>query len=128
MKKKTTALLLAMSMVLALAACGGNGGAASSKPAGSSPAASTPAASTPAASTPAAGDGDVVKAVYCASMNNESQAFAYKMFQKHEAEFNMKIDVLDDQGDAAKQAENVQQAAAQGYSGSSPTPAMPPVW
>jgi ribose transport system substrate-binding protein len=48
-------------------------------------------------------------------MNNESQAFAYKMFQKHMAEYNMQIDVLDDQGDAAKQAENVAQAVAKGY-------------
>lgn len=73
MKKKITALLLAMSMALALAACGGgNPGTPSST--GSNP--STPSTGS---GTSSAG-GDVIKAVYCASMNNESQAFAYKMF------------------------------------------------
>lgn len=107
--KKILAFALSLSMVLSLAACGGGGN--TSTPANNGGNTSTPAAGN--TSTPASGD--AIKAVYCASMNNESQAFAYKMFQKHEAEFGMKIDVLDDQGDAAKQAENVQQAAAQGY-------------
>lgn len=47
--KKILAILMALCLVLALAACGGG--------ASSAPAASTPAASTPAASTPDAGDG-----------------------------------------------------------------------
>lgn len=59
--KKVLSLCLALSMTLALAACGGNGGNA---PAASTPAAPgtpTPAASTPAASTPAPSAGGSVE-------------------------------------------------------------------
>ena len=56
--KKLLAGALAVAMSLSLAACGGGGDAASSKPA-----ASTPAASQPAASTPAAPADDVADAI-----------------------------------------------------------------
>ena len=92
MRKRMVALLLAIVMALALAACG--------------------------SSSSVSNDSDTnrsVKAVFCSAMNNESQAFAYKMFQAHMAEYGMQVDVLDDQGDAAKQADNVAQAVSQGY-------------
>jgi len=109
--KKILSLVLALAMLLTLAACAGG-----SKSADTTAAATTAAAdTTAAAATTAAASGATVKAVFCSAMNNESQAFAYKMFQKHMAEYNMQIDVLDDQGDAAKQAENVAQAVAKGY-------------
>lgn len=96
--KKWIALLLAAVMVFALAAC-----------------ASSPEKSAESNDTPAAADDGVVKAVFCSAKNNESQAFAQKMFEKHMAEYGFQVDFLDDQGDAAKQADNVQQAAANGY-------------
>ena len=104
--KKVFALALALAMALSLAACGGSP-AASGGSAGS--------ASATGSAGSAAASGEPIKAVFCSAMNNESQAFAYKMFQKHMAEYNMQIEVLDDQGDAAKQAENVAQAVSQGY-------------
>lgn len=105
--KKVFALALALVMALSLAACGSGSGS------NSTPAAASGAA--PAASSGAASGSEPVKAVFCSAMNNESQAFALKMFQKYMADYNMQVDVLDDQGDAAKQAENVVQAVSQGY-------------
>ncbi len=66
--------------------------------------------------TETANDGSgPVRAVFCSAMNNESQAFAYKMFQRHMGTYNVNVALLDDQGDAAKQAENVAQAVAANY-------------
>lgn len=65
--------------------------------------------------SPSDGSSAPLKAVFCSAMNNESQAFAYKMFQRHMADYNINVTVLDDQGDAAKQAENVAQAVASNY-------------
>lgn len=56
--KKTLALILALAMCLALAACGSNPAPSTSTPAASTPATSTPAASTPATSTPGSGPMD----------------------------------------------------------------------
>ncbi|AEC01339.1 sugar ABC transporter substrate-binding protein [Parasphaerochaeta coccoides] len=61
------------------------------------------------------GTGKPLRAVWCSAMNNESQPFAYKMFKKYMAQYNIEISVLDDQGDAAKQAANVAQAVAANY-------------
>lgn len=57
--KKILCTLLALTMLVMLAACGG--GTASSAPAASTPAESTPAESTPAESTPATASGDGLK-------------------------------------------------------------------
>lgn len=119
--KKVLSLLLAMAMLLALGACGTKDGtsaegtdaqttaeSAASEDSGTQTAADASAASSDSGGAP-------VKAVFCSAMNNESQAFALKMFQKHMGEYNVQVDVLDDQGDAAKQADNVAQAVASGY-------------
>ena len=80
--KKYLALLLALVMTLALAACGGNGAsqapAAPAAPAPSAPAASTPAA--PAASTPAAPAAEASKlkvGVVLVGDENEGYTFAH---------------------------------------------------
>lgn len=94
--KKLIAFLLALVMVFALVACSSGETAQTND-------------------TPAQTGSETVKAVFCSAKNNESQAFAQKMFEKHMAEYGFQVDFLDDQGDAAKQADNVQQAAASGY-------------
>ncbi len=101
--KKALTITLALCMVVGMAACKDGGGTTSSTSTQSSGGGSADMGS------------DTIKAVWCSAMNNESQAFAYKMFQKYCEEYNITVDVLDDNGDAAKQADNVAQAVAQGY-------------
>lgn len=109
--KKWIALALALCMALALVACGGNntqqGG--DTQQGGTQQSSGNQQGGTPAAS------GGAKRGVFCSAMNNESQAFALKMFQKYTDQYNITVDVLDDQGDSAKQADNVAQAVAQGY-------------
>lgn len=127
MKKtlRLLALCVALCMALALAACGGNSGGNSGGNGGSTTSDNTTNDSTTndsttsdndaAQSDTSGGGSEAKRAVFCSAMNNESQAFALKMFQKHMADYNITVDVLDDQGDSAKQADNVGQAVAQGY-------------
>lgn len=108
--KKLIALAMVLVMALAMAACSSNEPAA----APAEPAQSEEAAQPEAAAPEEAADAPK-KVAWCSAMNNESQAFAYKMLQKYAGEYNMTVDVLDDSGDSAKQADNVLQAVAQGY-------------
>lgn len=111
--KKWIALALALCMALALVACGGgnSGSGTQQSSTGTQQQSSAPAQTGSTGGDTASGK----RAVYCSAMNNESQAFALKMFQKYAGDYGMTCDVLDDQGDSAKQADNVAQAVAQGY-------------
>lgn len=104
--KKVLSMGLVLCMSAALVACGGSK---------EEPAATTSNSAAGGSTATTEASGDAVKAVWCSAMNNESQAFAYKMFQQYCGEYNVTVDVLDDNGDAAKQADNVAQAVAQGY-------------
>ena len=48
------------------------------------------------------------------SMSIESMAFTAKMFQKHMAEYGLNVTVMDNKGDPAVDAQNIQTAIAQG--------------
>lgn len=94
--KSVIAMLMAILMVVSLTAC--------AKPA--------PAAETAAPAEGAKGKDKI--AFIVADMANESQAFASKMFQKHAAEFNFEVTILDAKGDAQAETQAVNNAVAQG--------------
>jgi ABC-type sugar transport system substrate-binding protein len=48
------------------------------------------------------------------SASNPSQAFGFKMFQKHAAEFNFEVSMLDGKADVAEQTKAINNAVAQG--------------
>lgn len=46
---------------------------------------------------------------------NPSQAFGWKMFQKHAADYNFEVNVLDGKGDVQEQTKAINNAVAQGF-------------
>ena len=95
-------------LVLVVAAC--SSGSASSAPASAGGAAS-PAASGGAAS-PAAG-GDKPTLAFIAQMQNPSQAFSWKMYQKNADKYGFNVINLDNGGDVQKQTAAINSAVAQ---------------
>jgi ABC-type sugar transport system substrate-binding protein len=94
-------------LVLVVAAC--SSGSASSAPA--SAGAASPAASGGAAS-PAAG-GDKPTLAFIAQMQNPSQAFSWKMYQKNADKYGFNVINLDNGGDVQKQTAAINSAVAQ---------------
>jgi ribose transport system substrate-binding protein len=114
MAKKTLFALLASLLVLsmALSAC-----APTAAPATTAPAQPTaaPAQPTAAPAQPAAAAGATHKLVFIpGQLANPSQAFGWKMFQKHAAEYGFDVTVLDGKGDVQEQTKAINNAVAQG--------------
>jgi len=71
-----------------------------------------PAAEEPAAEEPAA---ELRKLVFLpGQLANPSQAFGWKMFQKHGEDYGFEVSVLDGKGDAQEQNKAINNAVAQG--------------
>jgi len=97
-------------LVLVVAAC--SSGSASSAPA--STGASAPAASSDAGS-PAASSagGNLPTLAFIAQMQNPSQAYSWKMYQKNAAKYGFNVINLDNGGDVQKQTAAINSAVAQ---------------
>lgn len=75
----------------------------------------TPAAEAPAAEEAApAAEGNRTMVFIPGSLSNPSQAFGWKMFQKHAAEYNFDVSVLDGKADVQEQTKAINNAVAQG--------------
>jgi len=73
-----------------------------------------PAVEEPAAEEPAVAE--TRKLVFIpGQLSNPSQAFGWKMFQKHAAEYNFEVSVLDGKGDVQEQTKAINNAVAQGF-------------
>src|SRR6187200_3332036 len=101
MKSRITIATLSVAAVLVLSACSGSG---------SSPAASGAAPS--AASSGAAGAKP--KLTFIAQMDNPSQAFSWKMYQKNAAQYGFDVSNCDNGGDVQKQTTCINDAVAAG--------------
>jgi ribose transport system substrate-binding protein len=72
-----------------------------------------PAAEETAAEEPA---GETRKLVFIpGQLANPSQAFGWKMFQKHAADYDFEVSVLDGKGDVQEQTKAINNAVAQGF-------------
>lgn len=89
---------LSLAAVL-VAACGG--GSATPAPASQAPASQAPSGETPTLA-------------FIAQMQNPSQAFSWKMYQKNAEKYGFKVINLDNGGDVQKQTAAIQDAVAQG--------------
>jgi ribose transport system substrate-binding protein len=70
--------------------------------------------STPATEAPAAGGGNHTLVFIPGSASNPSQAFGFKMFEKHAAEYGFDVSMLDGKADVAEQTKAINNAVAQG--------------
>ena len=127
--KKLIALLLALVMVLALAACGAKteepaaeepaAEAPAEEPAAEEPAAEEPAAEEPAAEEPAAEEpaaaGEIKVAFITQSLTNASQAYAWSQFQKYAPEYGFTVTLFDEDYDAQNGVAAIGTCIAQGY-------------
>jgi ribose transport system substrate-binding protein len=72
-------------------------------------------AGAPAAATQAPAEGGNHTLVFIpGSASNPSQAFGFKMFEKHAAEYNFEVSMLDGKADVAEQTKAINNAVAQG--------------
>src|SRR5215207_7386789 len=69
--------------------------------------------SAPAATEEAAGGNNTLVFIP-GSASNPSQAFGFKMFQKHAAEYGFEVSMLDGKADVAEQTKAINNAVAQG--------------
>jgi ribose transport system substrate-binding protein len=92
-KFKLFSILVLVAMVLS--ACGG-------------------AAAPAATQAPAAESGKHTLVFIPGSASNPSQAFGFKMFEKHAAEYNFEVSMLDGKADVAEQTKAINNAVAQG--------------
>jgi ABC-type sugar transport system substrate-binding protein len=69
---------------------------------------------TPAATEAPAEGGNNTLVFIPGSASNPSQAFGFKMFQKHAAEYNFDVSMLDGKADVAEQTKAINNAVAQG--------------
>jgi ABC-type sugar transport system substrate-binding protein len=97
MQRKRSSLAALLPIALLVVACGGTSGSAG---AGGSAAAS-------------GGAGDKTLA-FIAQINNPSQAYSWKMYQKNAAKYGFKVINLDNGGDVQKQTAAINNAVAQG--------------
>lgn len=67
-----------------------------------------------ATEAPAASSGNKTLVFIPGSASNPSQAFGFKMFQKHAAEYNFDVSMLDGKADVAEQTKAINNAVAQG--------------
>lgn len=102
---RTRATLAALSVAAVLvSACGGSS---------SSPAASAAASAAPSAAASQGASGDLKTLAFIAQMQNPSQAFSWKMYQKNAAKYGFKVINLDNKGDVQTQTAAINDAAAQ---------------
>ena len=93
-------MLAAMFVIATMAAC-----AAPAAPATAAPAAAAPATAAPAKNK--------TLVFIPGSLSNPSQAFGWKMFQKHAAEYGFTVSVLDGKADVQEQTKAINNAVAQ---------------
>jgi ribose transport system substrate-binding protein len=108
MNKKLSLFSIFVMLVLVLSACAPAAPAATEAPA----AAATEAPAAAATEAPAAGNHTLV--FIPGSASNPSQAFGFKMFQKHAAEYGFDVSMLDGKADVQEQTKAVNNAVAQG--------------
>jgi len=101
--KKMLTLLLALTMLISLVACGST----------ATTAATTKATAATTAGTTAAG-GKVKAAFIVADMANESQAFSSREFQKFGAEYGFEVSIFDAKADTQTESKLVTNCIAQG--------------
>jgi ABC-type sugar transport system substrate-binding protein len=87
-------------------------GSSSSSPAASAAASAAPSAAASAAASTGA-TGDLKTLAFIAQMQNPSQAFSWKMYQKNAAKYGFKVINLDNGGDVQKQTAAINSAVAQ---------------
>ena len=106
MQRKTVraGALLSVAM-LVVAACSSGGGGSTTGPAGSGPAA------TGAAGSAAAGN---KKLMFIAQIDNPSQGFSWKMYQKNASKYGFDVSVCDNKNDVQQQTTCINDAVAQG--------------
>jgi ABC-type sugar transport system substrate-binding protein len=105
MQRKPFIVLALLSVVmLVAAACSSSGSSA--------PAASAPAASAPAASGSASGDKPTL--AFVAQIDNPSQGFSWKMYQKNAEKYGFNVIVCDNKNDVQQQTTCINDMVAQG--------------
>ena len=92
-----------VAIALVAAACGGGG--ASSAPASAAASAAASGAAVPA---------DAPTLMFIAQIDNPSQAFSWKMYQKNAAKYGFNVSVCDNKGDVQQQTTCINDAVAQG--------------
>ncbi len=107
-----------VAIVLVVGAC--SSGGASSAPSAAGPSAAAPSAAAPSAAAPSAAASaaasvaaDAPTLAFIAQMQNPSQAYSWKMYQKNAAKFGFKVINLDNGGDVQKQTAAINNAVAQ---------------
>lgn len=112
--KKIIALLLALTMVLSLAACGGNAAPATEAPATEAPAAEVPATEAPAAEEITLAP--IKVGVLVADVSGE-EALAFRAYYEEylAPHYNVTLSYTEQLADAAAEKAAIEQFAAQGY-------------
>ena len=103
---RVTLAALSVSAII-VSACGG----ASASPAASAAAPSTAATEAPASEAPS---GEKPTLTFVAQIDNPSQAFSWKMYQKNAEKYGWDVAVCDNKGDVQQQTTCINDAVAQG--------------
>lgn len=115
--KRSRVMIATLSVVAVLVgACSSTGSspAASAAATTAATAAASAAASTPASAAPSAAAGETKKLTFVAQIDNPSQAFSWKMYQKNAAKYGYEVSVCDNKGDVQQQTTCINDAVAQG--------------
>jgi len=105
-----------MAVALVASACGSSGAttapASAAAPATAAPATAAPASAAPASEAPATGEKPTL--AFIAQMQNPSQAFSWKMYQKNAEKYGFNVVNFDNKGDVQTQTAAINDAVAQG--------------
>lgn len=111
-KLKNLAGLMAIGVIAAACSSSGSSTAPSAAASEAAPSAAASAAASEAA--PSAATGEKQKLTFVAQIDNPSQAFSWKMYQKNAAQYGFDVSVCDNKGDVQQQTTCINDAVAQG--------------
>jgi ABC-type sugar transport system substrate-binding protein len=117
--KKTIIFILTIGMILSLAACASQSSVTSSNTAPAASSESAVSSSAPESSEATSietSTGETPKVAFIPDgLQDESQAYAAKQFQKYGKDYGLDVRILDGQGDAQVQTKLITSAISQGY-------------
>ncbi len=112
-RTRITLATLSVAAIL-VAACGGSTATTAPAAGTEAPAATTAPAATEAPAATDAGTGEKPTLTFIAQIDNPSQAFSWKMYQKNAEQYGWNVAVCDNKGDVQQQNTCINDAVAQG--------------